>query len=60
MARKDYPFTKQQLEQIARTYPTPFHIYDERAIKENVQRLLNAFSWVEGFKEFFAVKATPN
>jgi diaminopimelate decarboxylase len=60
MARKTHPFTKEQLEQIARTYPTPFHVYDEKAIRDNVRRLLQAFSWVEGFKEYFAVKATPN
>ncbi len=43
-----------------RTYPTPFHIYDESAIRTNARRLLNLFAWNPGFKEFFAVKATPN
>ena len=47
-------------EQIAKTYPTPFHIYDEKGIRANAQALKEAFSWNPGFKEFFAVKATPN
>ncbi len=55
------PFvTKQQVEEIAKTYPTPFHIYDEKGIRENVKALKEAFSWNKGYKEFFAVKATPN
>ena len=55
------PFvTKEQLEEIAKTYPTPFHIYDEKGIRENAQKLKDAFAWNKGFKEFFAVKATPN
>lgn len=55
------PFvTKEQIEEIAKTYPTPFHIYDEKAIRENARRLKQAFSWNPGFKEYFAVKATPN
>ncbi len=52
--------TKAQAEEIAGTYPTPFHIYDERAIRENARRLKKAFSWNKGYKEYFAVKATPN
>ena len=48
-----------QLEQIAAQYPTPFHIYDERGIRENARRLNAAFSWNPGFREYFAVKATP-
>lgn len=52
--------TKEQLEQIVKTYPTPFHIYDEKGIRENCRRMKEAFSWNKGFKEFFAVKATPN
>ena len=43
-----------------KTYPTPFHIYDEKGIRENAQKLKQAFSWNKGYKEFFAVKATPN
>ena len=54
------PFTKEKLEEIAGKYPTPFHIYDERAIRENAKYILKAFEWNIGFKEFFAVKATPN
>ena len=54
------PFvTKAQLEEIAKTYPTPFHLYDERGIRENARRVNAAFSWNSGFKEYFAVKATP-
>lgn len=55
------PFvTKEQLDEIIKTYPTPFHIYDEKGIRKNAQALKEAFSWNKGFKEFFAVKATPN
>ena len=55
------PFvTKKLVKEIVKTYPTPFHIYDERGIRENVKALKEAFSWNEGYKEFFAVKATPN
>ena len=55
------PFvTKGQIEEITKTYPTPFHLYDERGIRENVKALKEAFSWNKGYKEYFAVKATPN
>jgi diaminopimelate decarboxylase len=55
------PFvTKEQIEEITKTYPTPFHIYDEKGIRENARKLKQAFSWNPGFKEYFAVKATPN
>ena len=55
------PFvTKKQVEKIVKTYPTPFHLYDERAIRENVRRVKKAFSWNHGYREYFAVKATPN
>lgn len=58
---KKVPFvTKEQIEEIVKEYPTPFHIYDERGIRENANALREAFSWNEGYKEFFAVKATPN
>ena len=60
MAGKELPFTKNQIEEIIKKYPTPFHIYDEKAIRENARKFKSAFSWNEGFKEFFAVKATPN
>ncbi len=55
------PFvTKEQIEEIAKVYPTPFYLYDEKGIRENVQRVNEAFSWNPGFREYFAVKATPN
>ncbi len=55
------PFvTLEQLQEITKKYPTPFHIYDEKGIRENARRLYQAFSWNKGFKEYFAVKATPN
>lgn len=55
------PFvTKEKIEEIVKKYPTPFHIYDERGIRENAKRLKAAFSWNKGFREYFAVKATPN
>ena len=55
------PFvTKQQIEEITKTYPTPFHIYEEKGIRENAKAVKEAFSWNPGFKEYFAVKATPN
>jgi diaminopimelate decarboxylase len=60
MTQKTLPFTKDQLDRIIERFPTPFHIYDERGIKENAARLNAAFSWADGFKEYFAVKATPN
>lgn len=54
------PFiTKEKAEEIIRKFPTPFHIYDEKGIRENARRLKQAFAWNKGFKEFFAVKATP-
>lgn len=58
---KKVPFvTKEKIEEIVQEYPTPFHIYDEKGIRANAQALKDAFSWNKGFKEFFAVKATPN
>ena len=52
--------TKEQVEQIVKEYPTPFHLYDEKGIRENVRELKEAFAWNPGFREYFAVKATPN
>lgn len=52
--------TKEMIEEIVKEYPTPFHIYDEKGIRENARALKEAFSWNKGYKEFFAVKATPN
>ena len=55
------PFvTLEQLQEITKQYPTPFHLYDEKGIRENARALRKAFSWNPGYKEFFAVKATPN
>ena len=60
MNKKTVPFTEQQIRDIIAKYPTPFHIYDEKAIVDNVRKLIKAFSWAPDFKEYFAVKATPN
>lgn len=60
MAEKTLPFTKEQLETMIEQYGSPFHIYDELAIRENARKLIEAFSWAPEFKEYFAVKATPN
>jgi diaminopimelate decarboxylase len=60
MPSKSLPFSKTQIEAIIAKHPTPFHIYDEKAIRDNARQLNAAFAWVPGFKEYFAVKATPN
>lgn len=52
--------THEQMKEIVKKYPTPFHLYDERGIRENARELQSAFAWNKGYKEFFAVKATPN
>ena len=54
------PFDKAWIEETAKKWPTPFHVYDAKAIRENARRLKNAFAWNKGFREYFAVKATPN
>ena len=55
------PFvTKEQVEEIVKKYPTPFHIYDEKGIRENARKVKEAFAWNPGFREYFSVKATPN
>ena len=57
---KKVPFvTKEKIDEIMSLYPTPFHLYDERGIRETARNLYKAFSWNKGFKEYFAVKATP-
>ena len=56
MNTKTVPFTAEQLENIIAQYPTPFHIYDEEGIIENMKAFINAFSWNKGFKQYFAVK----
>ncbi len=60
MADKKLPFTKSQIHRIIKDHPTPFHIYDERAIVDNARRLKSTFANIHGFKEYFAVKALPN
>lgn len=58
---KKTPFvTKQQVEEIVKKFPTPFHLYDEAGIRANAQAVKDAFAWNPGFREYFAVKATPN
>lgn len=58
--KKTLPFTKTQIIEIIKKYETPFHIYDQKAIVANANRLNKAFSWNKGFREYFAVKALPN
>lgn len=60
MSNKMSPFPKELIEESIKKYPTPFHIYDEKGIKNTAKRLNRAFSWNNGFKEYFAVKALPN
>jgi diaminopimelate decarboxylase len=57
---KTIPFTKSELDKIIEKYPTPFHIYDEAAIRKNAGKMKDAFSWMPGFKNYYAVKACPN
>lgn len=58
---KKEPFvTLEQLKEIEKTYPTPFYLYDEKGIRENARALKEAFAWNPGYREYFAVKATPN
>ena len=60
MAKKTFPLNKAQLQEIIKKYPTPFHIYDEQAIRQNIRNLQKAFAWAPRFREQFAVKALPN
>ncbi|MGC8802393.1 MAG: diaminopimelate decarboxylase family protein [Bacteroidales bacterium] len=60
MSEKKLTIAENTIRTIAETYPTPFHLYDEKGIRENARELIKAFSWNKGFKEYFAVKATPN
>lgn len=60
MSEKKLTIHESVIRNIAETYPTPFHLYDEKAIRENARELVKAFTWNKGFKEYFAVKATPN
>ena len=60
MSEKTFPLSKSQLERLTETYETPFYLYDEKAIRENMRRFTRAFSIFPAFKEYFAVKACPN
>ncbi len=60
MQAKEIPFTREKIEKIIQEHSTPFHIYDEKAIRARARQLVRAFSWAPGFKEYFAVKANPN
>ena len=60
MTDKKLPFNKAQMEKIIEKFPTPFHIYDEKDIRHRARALRQAFSWNEGYKEYYAVKACPN
>jgi diaminopimelate decarboxylase len=56
---KNLPFTKKQIEELIQKYPTPFYLYDEEGIRSSARKLIDSFYWNQGFKEYFAVKATP-
>jgi diaminopimelate decarboxylase len=60
MPEKTTPFSQRQIEAIAAGHPTPFYLYDERAMRANVRALRESFAWADGFQEYFAVKALPN
>ncbi len=60
MTTKKLPFSKEKIQEIIKSYPTPFHIYDEKAMMEYAQNFTKAFAWNEGFKEYYAIKACPN
>ena len=60
MSKKKTFVTLEQLKEIDKTYPTPYHLYDEKGIRDNARRLKEAFAWNKGYREYFAVKATPN
>ena len=60
MSEKNFPISQENLEEIIKKYPTPFHIYDEKAIRQNIRRLFKAFAWAPDFREHYAVKAAPN
>ena len=60
MSTKNLPVDEATMLSLAAAYPTPFHLYDEQAIRANARAFMQAFSWVPGFKNYFAVKACPN
>ena len=59
MSKKPF-VTLGQVQEMVEKYPTPFHLYDEKGIRENARKVKQAFAWNKGFREYFAVKATPN
>ena len=59
MPPKSLPFTKEQIEKIIKKYPTPFHLYDEKAIRENARAFKNAFNWIKVLKNFTLSKPPP-
>ncbi|MCL1814315.1 MAG: diaminopimelate decarboxylase [Treponema sp.] len=60
MSEKTFPLSKTELEELSKTYPTPFYLYDEKAIRNNAREIIRAYGLFPGFKEHFAVKALPN
>jgi len=60
MTVKSLPFDKAKLEEIVSQFPTPFHIYDEKGIRDYARKFNQAFSWNEGYREYYAIKAAPN
>ena len=60
MTEKTIPFSKEELTKIAEKFPTPFHIYDEKGMREYARKFVDAFSWNKGFKEYYAIKSAPN
>ena len=60
MTEKKVPFSLEQVKELEKKYPTPFYVYDEKAMLNNADEFIKAFSWVNGFREYFAVKALPN
>ena len=59
MAKKPF-VTKEQLDEITAKFPTPYHLYDEKGIRDNAKAVKEAFAWNKGYREYFAVKACPN
>ena len=60
MLKKNLPFTKQQIESIIESNPTPFPIYDESGIRNNVRKQIKDFSWTPGFKESLRLRCTQS
>ncbi len=60
MSEKTFPLTYEQLKDVVKKFPTPFHIYDEKKIRATLRALNHAFRWAPKFRNQFAVKALPN